>query len=198
MKLFNVTSKEYQSYDTFFPCTNAICRVSGFRDPHVCFTTMPLQGEGRWVHEVDLPEHIVAEFGYENKFRSENVKYYAVPLRIVDELPYTKYSFEELMGKKWNRFRVAMREEKDSAWSLLWGSRASAATPSIVEVQESPPRLVVGVTLAEDFDPTKDYIIQERHWETSDSRGRPNERWALNLVAGVMPQWGVFPTAWAA
>lgn len=183
--------------DLFFPCTSTICRYAGFNSPHVCFATTPLPGEGQWVYKVELPPNEIKRFSYRNLYRTEDVQHYAIPLGIAAELKREKTQFTEVTGRKWNEFMVSTLNEENRAWGLVWVSHPEVANISVVRQEHDPDITEVQVQLTDEFDPLKDYLIHETHWEVLNEYNKPREKWELNLLAGVMPRWAAFPTAWA-
>lgn len=85
-------------------------------------------------------------------------------------------------------------------WGLLWESRPGLASALIASREQGrdgePNQLTIDVALSSDFDPTRDYLVLEKHWIRERAHGDGKETWELELLAGTAPRWMVFPWAW--
>lgn len=201
MRLYHVTKGKR---DVLARCTNVVCRFSGRTEEHISFASQPLAGQGGWVASIDVPAQDVEEYEFDNLFRPEEVKSYALPPKLVDNLPKRWSRFEDITGRPWNEWRISVSDREagassGNAWALVWASRPGIVSAELAEQERSEHEEHVEVALhadVVDFDPEADYLIVERHW-TVPTPGGPKDKWRLNLMAGVMPNWAVFPWAWS-
>jgi hypothetical protein len=188
-------------------CPHRECRLAGFGDDHLCFSTQPLAGQGEFVHTVDVPEASVEQYEYMHDFRAERARYFALPHAVVAALALTCERFEDRTGRPWNKWTVSVLDRRPvkgqprfiGSWALVWTSREGAGTAKVYRKAPDSSFLSVEISTTVDFDPERDYIVLEQHEEFVREAGdRPKETWRLENLAGVTPKWALFPTAWQA
>jgi hypothetical protein len=189
-------------------CPQGVCVMAGHGESHLCFTTEPLQGQGRYVHSIDVPEASALPYEYKNELRQERTRFFALPAPLLASLEIKCEDFEAVTGRKWNTWMIPVLDRRNvrgnpklkGKWSLIWSSRQGVASAKVGRRLDNT-FLSVEVTASADFDPEKDYIVQEKHEEFEKSFGSTNqvkETWQFQMVAGASPQWAIFPSAWKA
>ena len=170
----------------FEPCDCP--RDSLDREAHVCFTNTPIAGYGPWVAVLDMPEHEVRRYEYDKAHHSEDVRFFALPLSVVEGYRVRSYTYEALTGSDWRRWTVTLRNPSalHGKWAQIWVSRVGVAiarryTEGGVEKAD--------IELTDFFDPNHDYVVLE-------SKMFEGRQFELQLLAGSMPEWADFPQRW--
>lgn len=181
-------------------CPAKVCRLKGVDFDHLCMSVEPVQGLGPNVFMADIPANIVSAFEYVNDFRVEETKTYSIPRGLLKEYPLVKDTYESVTGHEWNEWVIPVLDRrregrKIGEWAVIWISRVGVASARVDEKSDDFLSLRVRTTV--DFDPTTDYIVIERHEESERKVGPPiKETWTLKVLAGMAPQWTLFPSAW--
>lgn len=181
-------------------CPHGACRLAGFGEAHLCFTTEPLTGSGQWVFSADVPQNQIEKYEYTNETRAEKVRFFALPRALVQSLDLKQDTFEQVTGRPWNKWvitildRRAGRRAVRGSWSLLWGSREGVVGAKVY--RRTPEFMSIQVETTVDFDPETDYLVCEVHEEQEKAEGGVKETWRLETLAGITPQWALFPQAW--
>jgi hypothetical protein len=192
------------------PCPQAGCAVEGVgQQPHLCFATEPLPGQGEHVYTVDLPLSEVERYEYKDSFRPHaTARFFAVPLALLQKYPASHASYREVTGQNWNEWVVPVLDRRNirqprlrGKWAMIWVSRSGIADARVHHRQEGRGGEVVLMSLevkaTEEFDPAKDYILVEYHEEFEKDFGTgTKETWALETLGGRTPQWAIYPKAW--
>jgi hypothetical protein len=189
-------------------CPLRVCRTEGFTAPHLCFATEPIAGQGQYVHSVDIPETEVTPYEYQNDFRRERARFFAIPHALLAKYEARRETYESRTGTPWNRWVVPVLDRRPTgrghslgSWALVWMSRDGIAGARVERKREGQAHqaqyLSIEVTATSEFDPERDYIVVEIHEESERQVGQgTKETWRLETVAGVTPRWAIFPTAW--
>lgn len=157
-------------------------------------------GLGPVVFQVDIPQMELGQFEYQNEWRAEHVRFYALPLSMLERFPPTKTTFQSITGRPWNAFVVVAydkvpRQRRVSQWSVVWQSRRGVAHPRVKE--QTPTLMTIEIQTTTDFDPEKDYIVVETHEVQNRTIGNPvKETWKQDVIAGIEPEWALFPKKW--
>lgn len=188
-------------------CPFHVCRMAGFTYPHLCFATAPLSGKGENVFTIDIPQAEIAQYEYQNEFRPATIRFFALPHALVQRYPITMGRYEEYVVTPWNQWVVPVLDRRaDPAtrllgrWAVIWMSREGVATAKVFRragEQRQLTYLSVEVQTTQYFDPEQDYIVVEHHKEQQRQEGSVKQTWELETLAGVTPEWAIFPTAWA-
>lgn len=185
-------------------CPSRICALTGHKEPHLCFTTEPLPGLGQYVYMVDIPAHLIEKYEYENEFREEKTRYFAIPLSLLKQYPVERNTFEQVTARPWNKWTVTVLDRRavkghgDSRgkWAVVWASRPGVASAKVYR-RSDKDYLSIEVTATSDFDPEKDYLVVENHEEMDRISGPgTKETFKLVTIAGPTPQWVIFPSEW--
>ena len=201
------------SFEQIVPmCEGSACGLSDIQDKqHFCFSTEPLAGKGRFVYSIDIPSSLAEKYEYENPFQDRRVRFFALPQSVVSNYKVERGSFDEITGRPWNEWivpvldRRAVRNPKmRGRWAIVWASREGIASARVHEKKldhdsGEPIYIAVQIRTTSEFDPAKDYILVENHeeFERLDGIG-VKETWSLRTLAGVEPEWAVYPKAWQA
>jgi hypothetical protein len=118
-------------------------------------------------------------------------------------------TYETLTGRPWNKWVVTVLDRRGvepgsrrkGKWAIVWQSRDGIASARVSQKVEQEGRdlfLSVEIKTTSDFDPETDYIVIEDHEEQAQSwtQERVKETWRLQGLAGVCPQWMIYPTIW--
>ena len=185
-------------------CPLRVCASAGHTEPHLCFTTEPLPGMGQYVYSVDIPLALVDKYEYQNDFRQEKTRFFAIPLSLLEKYPITRDTFEQVTARPWNKWTIPVldrrpvsgQQEMKGKWAILWASRPGVASAKVYRRTDGF-FLSVEVTTTSDFDPESDYLVVENHEEMDRISGPgTKETFKLVSIAGPTPQWVIFPTEW--
>jgi hypothetical protein len=185
-------------------CAMKVCALAGHSEDHLCFTTEPLQGLGKHVYSLDIPLALVEQYEYTNEFRLEKTRYFALPTSLLRRHVPERSAYEEITARPWNRWVAVVLDkrpdekhpEMKGKWAIVWASRKEAVSAKVYRKVDGQ-YLSIEITASSDFDPMVDYIVLENHEEMARPGGvGGKETWKLLSVAGVTPQWAIFPTAW--
>lgn len=193
-------------------CEGSACALSDILDrKHYCFSTEPLAGKGKFVYSIDIPQQEAEKYEYDNPFQDQRVRFFALPQSVVSNYKVERGSFDEITGRPWNEWivpvldRRAVRNPKmRGRWAIVWASREGIASARVHEKKldhdsGEPIYIAVQIRTTSEFDPTKDYILVENHEEFTRLGGvGVKETWNLRTLAGVEPEWAVYPKAWQA
>ena len=125
------------------------------------------------------------------------MRWFAVPLSLVAQWRVKRNLFNDLTGRGWDEWTLDLQptvQGRERIESRLWSSASGVVSVELLNKTDTETR--VRVALTDLFQVEGDYLVLERRWLTP--RGDETGKWRVNLIAGVMPDWGIFGWAWKA